>query len=89
MFDSVIAIVCSEELSGEGLYHMETSELICFANQLTGFHMMLVFAERRFRTDDNVVYCFKYFVNFFKLLSAMIIVVLSKSLVYCYYVVYN
>ena len=55
MFDSVIAIVCSEELSGEGLYHMETSELICFANQLTSFHMMLVFAERYFWTDDNVV----------------------------------
>ena len=83
MFNLVITIICTEEHSGEGSYHMETSRLICSANRLAGLRMVLVFAEKYFRAEYVVV------VLSIKLLSAMVIVVLSKSLVYCYYVVCN
>ena len=66
-----------------GLYQMETSQLIYFAKRLAGFRMVLLFAERYF----CVVYVL--IVLTVKLLSAVVIVVLSKSLVYCYYVVCN
>ena len=66
-----------------GLYQMETSQLIYFAKRLAGFRMVLLFAERYF----CVVYVL--IVLPVKLLSAVVIVVLSKSLVYCYYVVCN
>ena len=62
---------------------METSRLICFAKHLTGFHMVLVFAGRYFRAEYILI------VLSAKLLSAMVIVVLSKSLAHCYYVVCN
>ena len=80
MFNLVNTIICTEESSGEGTYHMETSQLICFAKRLAGFRMVLVFTRRYFRAE---------YVLSVKLLSAMVIVVLSKSLVYCYYVVCN
>ena len=32
-------------------HHIETSQLICFANQLTGFYMTQVFTEGYFRTN--------------------------------------
>ena len=57
---------------------METSSY-----HLAGFRMVLVFAGRYFRAEYVLI------VSSVKLLSAMVIVVLSKSLVYCYYVVYN
>ena len=34
----------------KNLYHVKTSKFICFANLVTGFYMMRVFAERYFRT---------------------------------------
>ena len=83
IFNLVITITCMEKPSGEGSYHMETSQMICFANRLAGFHMVLVFTERCSRAEYVVI------VLSVKLLSAMVIVVLSKSLVYCYYVVCN
>ena len=50
-FNLVITIICTEEPSGEGLYHMETSQSICFAKRAAGFRMMLVFAESYFRAE--------------------------------------
>ena len=35
------------------MYHIELSQLICIANQLAGFCMIRVFAERCFQTDYN------------------------------------
>ena len=54
---------------------MRTSQLIYFANRLAGFRIVLVFAERYFSEEylDMVLSA--------KLLSAMVIVFLSKSLV--------
>ena len=66
-----------------GSYQMETSQLICFAKRLTGFRMVLLFAERYFCGEYVLI------VLSVKSLSAIVIVVLSKSLVYCYYVVCN
>ena len=83
MFNLVITIICTEGPSGEGLYHMETSQLICFAKRLAGFWMMLDFTGRYFRAEYVLI------VLTVKLLPAMVIVALSKSLVYCYYVDYN
>ena len=83
MFNLVNTIICTEEPSSEGSYHIETSQLICFAKRLAGFRMVLVFTGRYFRAEYVLI------VLNVKLLSVMVIVVLSKSLVYCYYVVYN
>ena len=62
---------------------MKTNQLICFAKRLAGFRMVLVFTGRYFRAEYVLI------VLSVKLLSVMVIVVLSKSLVYCYYVVCN
>ena len=35
------------------LYIFKTTAPICFANQLTGFHMIQVFTERYLRKDYN------------------------------------
>ena len=51
MFNLVFTIVCTEEPSGEGSYHMEISQLICFEKRLPGFLMVLVFAERYFLAE--------------------------------------
>ena len=83
MFSLVNTIICTEEPSGKGSYHMETSRLIFFAKRWAGFRMVLVFTGRYFRVEYVLI------VLSVKLLSAMFIVVLSKSLVYCYYVVCN
>ena len=83
MFNLVNTIICTEEPSSEGSYHIETSQLICFAKRLAGIRMVLVFTGRYFRAEYVLI------VLSVKLLSAMVIVVLSKSLVYCYYVVCN
>ena len=83
MFNLVNNIICAEESSCEGWYHMKTSQLICFARRLAVFRMVLVFTGRYFRAEYVLI------VLSVKLLSAMVIVVLSKSLVHCYYVVCN
>ena len=83
MFNLVNTIICTEEPSGEGSYHIETSQWICFAKRLAGFRMVLVFTGRYFRAEYVLI------VLNVKLLVVMVIVVLSKSLVYCYYVVCN
>ena len=49
MFNLVITIICTENSSGEGSYHMEISQFICFPKGLAGFLMALVFTERYFR----------------------------------------
>ena len=46
-------VACSEIPLSKNSYHMETSQLICFANRLTGFYMIEVFTKRYFRTDIN------------------------------------
>ena len=74
MFNLVNTIICTEEPSGNDSYHMETSQLICFAKRLAGFRMVFVFAGRYFCAEYVLI------VLSVKLLSA--IVVLSKSLVY-------
>ena len=74
MFNLVNSIICTDEPSGEGSYHMETSQLICFAKRLAGFHMVLAFTGRYLRAEYVIV------VLSVKLLPAMVIVVLSKYL---------
>ena len=51
MFNLVNTIICTEEPSGEGSYHMETSQLIFFAKRLAGLRMVLVFTGRYFRAE--------------------------------------
>ena len=62
---------------------METNQLICFAKRLADFRRVLVFAKRYFRAEYVLI------ALSVKLLSAMVIVVLNNSLVYCYYVCVN
>ena len=83
MFNLVNTIICTKEPSGEGSYHIETSQLICFAKRLAGIRMVLVFTGRYFQAEYVLI------VLNVKLFSVMVIVVSSKSLVYCYYVVCN
>ena len=83
MFNLINTIICTEEPSSEGTYRIKTSQLICFAKRLAGFRMVLVFAGRYFCGEYVLI------VLSVKLLSVMVIVALSKSLVYCYYVVCN
>ena len=83
MFSLVNTIICAEEPYSEGSYHIKTSQLIPFAKYLAGFRMVLVFTGRYFRAEYVLI------VLNVKLLVVMVIVVLSKSLVYCYYVVCN
>ena len=47
--------VCAEIPFSKNAHHTETSELICFANQLTGFYMTRVLTERYFRTDFRLL----------------------------------
>ena len=44
-------IIYSEIPFNKNSYHIETSQLICKANELTGFYMTPVLTERSFRTD--------------------------------------
>ena len=44
-------IVCSKIPFSKNLHHIETSQLICSSNQLTGFYMIRVFTERCFTAD--------------------------------------
>ena len=83
MFNLVNTIICTEEPSGEGSYHIEISQLIYFAKRRAGFRMVLVFTGKYFRAEYVLI------VLNVKLLSVMVIVVLSKSLVYCYHVLCN
>ena len=42
-------VVCSEIPFSKNSYHTETSQLICFANEMIGFYMIQVLTERYFR----------------------------------------
>ena len=46
-------VVCSKVSFSKNSYHMETSQVICFATRTTGFYIIQVFTERHFRTDIN------------------------------------
>ena len=48
MIIALISMVCSEIPFGESSYCIETSQLSCVANRLTGFCGVWVFAERYF-----------------------------------------
>ena len=37
-------------------YHIETSQLICFSAQLTGYYVIGVVTEKYFRIDFNLLY---------------------------------
>ena len=73
MFNLFNTIICTEEPSTEGSYHIETSQLICFAKRLAGIRMVLVFTGRCFRAEYVPI------VLNIKLLSVMVIVVLSNT----------
>ena len=49
---------CSETSFGDGSCRIETSGVICSANPLTGFCVLLVLAEICFRTDIKELLCF-------------------------------
>ena len=53
--DPHCTVVCLEISFSKNVYHIETSQLICFVNQLTGFYMMQGFTERYFQTGYSVV----------------------------------
>ena len=46
-----LTVVYSEIPFTKNLYHIETIQLICFANQLTGFYMIQGFTEGYFRIE--------------------------------------
>ena len=51
-----VIIICSILPSSKFPYHMETSQPICKANQLTGFHATGVFTEKKnskFKNKQN------------------------------------
>ena len=56
-----IITVCSEMPFSKNSYHIETSQLICKALQLTGFYIIRVFSEKCFRTDFKTVFVFSPF----------------------------
>ena len=40
---------------GKTFYHIENSQSICKANQLTGFYVIQGFTEKHLRADYNIV----------------------------------
>ena len=44
-------IVCSEVPFSKTLHYMQTSQLICFANQLTGLYILRIFTKRYLPID--------------------------------------
>ena len=44
-------IFCLEIFFSRAPYHIEANQLVCKANQLTGFYLIWVFTERYFRID--------------------------------------
>ena len=53
-----IIIVCSKIPFNKSYYHIETSQLIWKALQLTGFYIIRVFSERCFRIDFKTAFVF-------------------------------
>ena len=49
--EKITAITCSGILFTKKLYHIETSQFICIANELSDFYILRVFTERYFGTD--------------------------------------
>ena len=49
-----ITTVCLETPFSKNSFHIEISELICIANQMTGFYMIQVLTERYFRTNFSL-----------------------------------
>ena len=47
--------VCLEMPFSKNMFHVETIQLIYFANQLAGSYMMGVFTERYFQTDYRIL----------------------------------
>ena len=47
--------VCSETSFSKNSFHTETSQLICIANQMTGFYMIQVLTKRYFQTNFSLV----------------------------------
>ena len=49
-----ITTVSSETNFSQNLFHIETSELSCIANRMTGFYMIQVLTERYFQTNFSL-----------------------------------
>ena len=50
-----ITTVCSETHFSKNLFHIETSQLICNANQITDFCIIQVFTKRYFQANFSLV----------------------------------
>ena len=57
LFSYSIFVVCSKTSLSNDLYYMETTQLICISNKLTGIYMVQVFNERYFQTDSKTWRC--------------------------------
>ena len=54
---------CSKKSFSKTSSHLESSPLLCIANQLTRFCMIQMFTERYFGTDVSIVIYVRYFGN--------------------------
>ena len=64
--EKITAITCSGILFTKNLYHVETSEFIYFANQLSDFYILRIFTERYFGTDYSYFVTMSFIYSFFK-----------------------
>ena len=50
-----ITTIYSEIPFSKNLFHRETSQVICFSNQVTNFYMIQVFTKMYFQTNFSLV----------------------------------
>ena len=64
--EKITAITFSRILFTKNLYHIETNQFICIADQLSGFYILRLFTERYFGTDYSYLVSLSFIYSFFK-----------------------
>ena len=64
--EKVTAIICSGILFTKNLYHIEASQFICIANQLSGFQILQRFTESYFGTVYSYLVTMSFICSFNK-----------------------
>ena len=65
--EKITAITCLGILFTKSFYRIETSQFICIAYQLSGFHILRVFPERYFMTHYSYLVAMPFIYSFSKI----------------------
>ena len=64
--EKITAFICSGILFTKNLYHIETSQFVCIANQLSGFYILRDFTERYFGKGYSYSVTMSFIYNLFQ-----------------------